>query len=92
MCVIRSNRRARGTGGGVESIKASALHSSPSLLFCRVEKNPVVLHSARQFELVLKASSVAYVTALMPLTQYLSVSLPGRGMWQAGGGMSRTGW
>lgn len=34
VCVILSNRRARGTGGGVESIRASARHSSPSLLFC----------------------------------------------------------
>lgn len=35
--VIRSKRRARGTGGGVESIRASARHSSPSLLFCKSE-------------------------------------------------------
>lgn len=34
VCVILSSRSARGTGGGVESIRASALHSSPSLLFC----------------------------------------------------------
>lgn len=37
VCVILSNRRARGTGGGVESIRASALHSSPSLLFYKAE-------------------------------------------------------
>lgn len=45
VCVIRSNRRARGTEGP-ESIRASALHSSPSLLFCRVEecKSWVHLH------------------------------------------------
>lgn len=35
--VILSSRRARGTGGGVESMRARALHSSPSFEFCRVE-------------------------------------------------------
>lgn len=86
---MRSNRRARGTAGGLESIRASALHSSPSLLFCNGggEKKesflkPDLLESGRK-----------HTSGSQPRLRrrYLSVGLPGGRMGQARGRMARAG-
>ncbi len=87
VCVIRSNRRARGTGGGVESIRASALHSSPSLLFCRVER----------FGSIYKTSSPKYPHLKFNCGLYLSLNTVPvcQSPWQgnvAGGGWNVQNW